>query len=52
MITVKIGRSKIMKKNVVVIPKAVREALGLKEGDVIEWHVEEGKIVIKKAKDI
>ena len=48
----KIGRSKIMQKNVVVIPKAVREALGLKVGDIIEWHVEEGKIVVKKAKNM
>ena len=35
----KIGESKISQRGSVVIPKAVREALGLKDGEFIEWHI-------------
>lgn len=44
---VKIGESKIT-RNSVFLPKSVRIALDLKDGDVVEWWVEGGKIVIRK----
>ncbi|MCD6164687.1 MAG: AbrB/MazE/SpoVT family DNA-binding domain-containing protein [Candidatus Odinarchaeota archaeon] len=44
----KIAESRVSPKNTTTVPSAVRKALNLKAGDVIEWHVEEEKIVIKK----
>jgi len=31
-----------------VIPKAIRDALGIEEGDALRVSVEEGKIVLRK----
>lgn len=44
----KIGESKVTRGTITTIPKSVRLALKIKEGDVIEWHVEDGKIVVRK----
>ncbi len=44
----KIAETRISKKNTTAVPSAVRKALNLKAGDVIEWHVEGEKIVVKK----
>jgi antitoxin PrlF len=42
-------RSKVTSKYQTVIPKAVRERLGLKTGDVIRFNVsEEGAVVLEK----
>jgi AbrB family looped-hinge helix DNA binding protein len=41
-------RAKVGKKGIIVIPKAIREEAGLKEGDVIIVKVEGKKIVIEK----
>ena len=44
-----IAKTKVSKGNLTVVPKPVREALNIKEGDILEWHVENGKIVVKKS---
>jgi AbrB family looped-hinge helix DNA binding protein len=38
----------VRKRGVVVIPKSIREALGVEEGDVLRVSVEEGKIILSK----
>ncbi|MEB3778932.1 MAG: AbrB/MazE/SpoVT family DNA-binding domain-containing protein [Desulfurococcales archaeon] len=42
MLRVRVGR-----RGVIVIPKEVRERLGIEEGMVLELSVEEGKIVLR-----
>jgi len=32
----------------VYLKDAVREALGVKEGDVLEWHINNGEVVVRK----
>ena len=44
----KIAESNVSHKYLVHLPKAVRVALNIKEGDVIEWHIEGEKIIVKK----
>ncbi len=46
--TVKVGETKLTSKYLVTVPKAVREALELKRGDIIEWHIEGDKVVVRK----
>lgn len=31
--------SKVSQRGSVVVPKTVRQMLGIKDGDVLEWHV-------------
>jgi len=38
----------VRKRGVVVIPKSIREALGIGEGDVLRVSVKEGKIILSK----
>ncbi|MCC6049211.1 MAG: AbrB/MazE/SpoVT family DNA-binding domain-containing protein [Thermofilum sp.] len=38
----------VRRKGVIVIPKAIRDALGIEEGDALRVSVEEGKIVLRK----
>lgn len=38
----------VRRKGVIVIPKALREALGIEEGDLLKVSVEEGRIVLRK----
>jgi len=45
----RIGTSKLSVGYTTYVPRAVREALSLREGDEIEWHVEKQRIVVKKA---
>jgi len=51
---VKIGESKVSQRGSVVIPKGIREALNVEDGEVIEWHIvsrREGEVnitVVKK----
>jgi len=47
---VKIGESKLSKGYLTTVPKAVREALDLEVGSRLEWHIENQKVVLKKAK--
>ncbi|MCH4816800.1 MAG: AbrB/MazE/SpoVT family DNA-binding domain-containing protein [Saccharolobus sp.] len=41
-------RVKVYKKGIIVIPKEIREKLGIKEGDIIELVVNGDKISIEK----
>lgn len=41
--------SKVTSKSQTVIPKAVRDRLGLKPGDLLRYRLEEGRIVIERA---
>ncbi|MFN0024662.1 MAG: AbrB/MazE/SpoVT family DNA-binding domain-containing protein [Parvularculaceae bacterium] len=41
--------SRISTKSQTVIPKAVRDRLGLKPGDFLRYRFEEGRIVIERA---
>ncbi len=43
-------RTLITSKYQTTIPKAIREALHLSVSDVIEWKIEDGKIVITPSK--
>ena len=43
-----IAKTKLTASSVTTVPKAVRLFLGLDEGDKIVWHVEDGKVVVKK----
>jgi AbrB family looped-hinge helix DNA binding protein len=46
----KVAESRLS-RNTTTVPKPVRVALNLKSGDVLEWHIEEGRIlVVKKVK--
>jgi AbrB family looped-hinge helix DNA binding protein len=38
---------KVHKKGVVVIPKSIRDALGIVEGTLLEIRIEDNKIVLK-----
>lgn len=41
--------TKVSAKNLTTVPKPVRNFLDVGAGDRVEWHVEDGKIVVKKA---
>ncbi|AWS00345.1 AbrB/MazE/SpoVT family DNA-binding domain-containing protein [Metallosphaera hakonensis] len=41
-------RVKVYKKGIIVIPKEIRETVGIKEGDIIELTVNEGKVSMEK----
>ena len=42
--------STISSKGQITVPKAVRDALGLKSGDAVEFVVREGQVVMRPAK--
>jgi AbrB family looped-hinge helix DNA binding protein len=42
--------STISSKGQITVPKAVREALGLKSGDAVEFVVREGQVVMRPAR--
>jgi len=44
-------KTRVGRKNVIYIPKAIAEAVGLKEGSVVTISVKEGKIVIEVVPD-
>jgi bifunctional DNA-binding transcriptional regulator/antitoxin component of YhaV-PrlF toxin-antitoxin module len=46
---VKVAETKVYRGNKTSIPSAVMEALSLKVGDMVEWHVEDEKVVVKKS---
>jgi bifunctional DNA-binding transcriptional regulator/antitoxin component of YhaV-PrlF toxin-antitoxin module len=45
---VKVAETKVYRNNKTSIPSAVMEALSLKVGDVVEWHIENEKIILRK----
>lgn len=42
--------SRISSKAQTTIPRAVREALGVREGDVLAYEIEGDRVVLKRAK--
>lgn len=40
--------TKISEKNLTTVPKPVRNFLDVGAGDRVEWHVEDGQIIVKK----
>ncbi len=42
-----LSKSKISKGYLTVVPKAVRKATRVREGDILEWSLEGEKIVIR-----
>jgi len=45
---VKRYRVKVHKNGIIVIPKEIREMIGIKEEDIVELVVNEGKVSIEK----
>ena len=43
---------RITKKGQVTIPKEIREALGLKRGDSVEFVLQEGRCILVKKREI
>lgn len=41
-------RTKIGKGGVTTVPHEVRKILNVKEGDMLEWVYEEGKILVRR----
>jgi antitoxin PrlF len=44
--------SRMSSKAQTTIPRAVREALGIKEGDVLAYEIEDGRVILKRAKPV
>jgi AbrB family looped-hinge helix DNA binding protein len=44
----KLSDTKISEKNLTTIPKPVRNFLDVGAGDRVEWHVENGHIVVRR----
>jgi antitoxin PrlF len=42
-------QSRITSKAQTTIPAAVRKALGLKEGDLVAYRIEEGRVIMTRA---
>ncbi|MFD1634857.1 AbrB/MazE/SpoVT family DNA-binding domain-containing protein [Haloplanus ruber] len=47
----KLSDTKISEKNLTTVPKPVRTFLDIGAGDRVEWHVEEGRIVVEPQDD-
>lgn len=45
---VKVAETKVYRGNKTSVPPPVMEALSLKVGDTVEWHIEDEKVVVKK----
>lgn len=40
--------TKVSEKNLTTVPKSVRNFLDVGPGDRVEWHVEDGHVVVRK----
>lgn len=40
--------TKVSQKNLTTVPKSVRNFLDVGAGDRVEWHVEDGRIIVNK----
>lgn len=40
------------KKGYLIIPKSVRDLLGINEGDTLELRVEDGKIILERERNV
>jgi len=45
-------RVKVTRNYQVTIPASIRNRLGIHEGDILEFHIEDDKIIIKKASSV
>jgi AbrB family looped-hinge helix DNA binding protein len=45
-------RVKVTRNYQVTIPASIRNRLGIREGDILEFHLEDDKIIIKKASTV
>jgi AbrB family looped-hinge helix DNA binding protein len=45
----RLADTKVSGKYLTTVPKPVRNFLALEEGDRVEWHVEDGRIIVEKA---
>jgi antitoxin PrlF len=43
-------QSRITSKAQTTIPRAVRAALGIKEGDLLDYEIADGKVILRRAK--
>lgn len=43
-----LSESRVSKGYLTVVPKGIRLAVQINEGDVLEWEVSEGKVVVRK----
>jgi AbrB family looped-hinge helix DNA binding protein len=43
-----VERVKVTRNYQVTIPASIRNRLGIHEGDILEFHIEDDKIIIKK----
>lgn len=41
--------TKVSEKNLTTVPKPVRNFLGVERGDRVEWHVEDGHVIVRRA---
>jgi len=44
--------TKVDKMGRTVIPSPVRKVLGIKEGDYVEWIIEEGRVIVRKKLEV
>jgi AbrB family looped-hinge helix DNA binding protein len=44
----KLGQTKVLGNMTVTVPKVVREALNLKAGDYLEWHVVNQEVIVRR----
>jgi len=47
-----VERVKVTRNYQVTIPASIRNRLGIHEGDILEFHIEEDKIIIKKVSSV
>jgi transcriptional regulator, AbrB family len=45
-------RVKVTRNYQVTIPASIRNRLGIHEGDILEFHIEDDKIIIKKVSSV
>jgi bifunctional DNA-binding transcriptional regulator/antitoxin component of YhaV-PrlF toxin-antitoxin module len=45
---VKVAETKVYRGNKTSVPSAVMEALSLKVGDTVEWHIIDERVVLRK----
>jgi len=43
-----LANTKISEKNLTTVPKPVRNFLEVGAGDRVEWHVEDGRIIVQR----
>ncbi|HEY1364697.1 MAG TPA: AbrB/MazE/SpoVT family DNA-binding domain-containing protein [Xanthobacteraceae bacterium] len=44
-----LARSKITAQGQISVPAEVRRKLGLRPGSILEWHEQDGKVVVSRA---